>query len=256
MKKLSIGLIALSMIATTKLTSAQTEQPADSSTQNVTAVGNAETHVGWFEAEGKKVDVRFVRVIWAAEGSEKEGESNSVKQLVFDSKDPQGKAVKVYRYQITAKNTGYEEVQYDKEADYKMKSVTEGVKLHIEVPLNAAGQPEFDKAYLGNVAYNFGTKENSQKLSGATIDQVKFNIHRIELPSFGSEHKPGDKGMIYNEGYLDFTFSSKAKRIADDQFIDFNIHVKGPITLTHVRGKEREANAVSIDPAVVAKNVK
>lgn len=256
MKKLNIGLIALIMMLTAKVTLAQTEQPSDSPTHNVTTLDNAETHVGWFQAEGKKVDVRFVRVIWAAEGSEKEGESNSVKQLVFDSKDPQGKAVKVYRYQITAKNTGYDEVQNDKEADYKMKSVTEGVKLHIEVPLNAAGQPEFEKAYLGNVAYNFGTKENSQKLVGATIDNVKLKIHRMELPSFGAEHKPGDKGMIYNEGYIEFTFSSKAKRISDDQFIDFNIHVNGPITLTHVRGKEREANAVSIDPTVVAKNVR
>lgn len=255
MKKLSIGLISLCMIVTTNLSSAQTEQSTDSSTPNVVALNHSEAHVGWFEAEGKKVDVRFVRVIWAAEGSEKEGESNSMKQLVFDSKDPQGNPVKVYRYQITAKNTGYDEVQNDKEADYKMKSVTEGVKLHIEVPLNAAGQPEFEKAYLGNVAYNFGTKENSQKLTGTTIDQVKFNLHRLELPNFSSEHKPGDKGMIYNKGYIEFTFSSKAKRIADDQFINFNIHVKGPITLTHVRGKEREANAVSIDPVIVSKNV-
>lgn len=213
-------------------------------------------NVGWFEAEGKKIEVKFVRVLYAAEGSERPGESNSVQQLVFDSKDPQGNAVKVLRYQITAKNTGYDEVQQDKEEDFKMKSVTEGVKLHIEVPLDGNGKPQFDKAWVGNLAYNFGTRETRHNLSPATVSDLKLKINKIDLPVFGAAHKPGDNGVIYNQGFIDFTLSSKAKQIADDQIVDFNIHISGPITLTHVRGKERQNNAVSIDEGVVGKNIR
>ncbi len=222
---------------------------------NIENTMNNEVNVGWFEAEGKKVDVKFVRVIWAAEGSERPGESNSIQQLVFDSVDPNGNKVKVYRYQITAKNTGYDDIQEDKDADYKMKSVTEGVKLHVEVPLDASGAPQFEKAYIGNLAYNFGTKETRHNLSGETVKDLKFKINKIELPSFGAEHKPGDQGMIYHAGYIDFTLTSKAKKIDSDEFVPFNIHINGPITLTHLRGKEREANAVSINQDVVAKNI-
>lgn len=223
---------------------------------NMANANDQEENVGWFEAEGKKVEVKFVRVLYAAEGSERPGESNSVEQLVFDSKDPMGNAVKVYRFQITAKNTGYDEVQQDKEEDFKMKSVTEGVKLHIEVPLDASGNPQFDKAYVGNLAYNFGTRETRHNLSAETVSDLKFKINKIDLPTFGSQHKPGDNGIIYNQGFIDFTLSSKAKQIADDQVVAFNIHISGPITLTHVRGKERQNNAVSIDAGVVTKNIR
>lgn len=213
-------------------------------------------NVGWFEAEGKKIEVKFVRVLYAAEGSERPGESNSVEQLVFDSKDPQGKAVKVFRYQITAKNTGYDEVQQDKEEDFKMKSVTEGVKLHIEVPLDGNGKPQFDKAWVGNLAYNFGTRETRHNLSPATVSDLKLKINKIDLPVFGADHKPGDNGVIYHQGFIDFTLSSKAKHIDNDDIAAFNIHISGPITLTHVRGKERQGNAVSIDAGVVGKNIR
>lgn len=223
---------------------------------NMANANDLEENVGWFEAEGKKVEVKFVRVLYAAEGSERPGESNSVEQLVFDSKDPMGNTVKVYRFQITAKNTGYDEVQQDKEEDFKMKSVTEGVKLHVEVPLDASGNPQFDKAYVGNLAYNFGTRETRHNLSAETVSDLKFKINKIDLPTFGSQHKPGDNGVIYNQGFIDFTLSSKAKQIADDQVVPFNIHISGPITLTHVRGKERQNNAVSIDAGVVAKNIR
>lgn len=223
---------------------------------NIANANDTEENVGWFEAEGKKIEVKFVRVLYAAEGSERPGESNSVEQLVFDSKDPMGNAVKVYRFQITAKNTGYDEVQQDKEEDFKMKSVTEGVKLHVEVPLDASGNPQFDKAYVGNLAYNFGTRETRHNLSAETVSDLKFKINKIDLPTFGSQHKPGDNGVIYNQGFIDFTLSSKAKQIADDQVVPFNIHISGPITLTHVRGKERQNNAVSIDAGVVVKNIR
>lgn len=215
----------------------------------------SEEHVGTFEAEGKKIDVKFVRVLYAAEGSEREGEGNSVEQLVFDSKDPQGNDVQVYRYQIVAKNTGYDELQTDQEeGDYKLKSVAEGVKLHIEVPLQN-GKPQFDKAYIGNLAYNFGTRETRHNLSKETVSNIDFNIKRFELPTFGSNHKPGDKGIIYNEGYIEFTMTSKAKYIGSDQIGDFNINVKGPISITHVRGKERQNNAVAISEEIVENNI-
>lgn len=212
-------------------------------------------HIGSFEAEGKKVNVKFVRVLYAGEGSERAGESNAVKQLVFDSKDPKGNAVKVYRYQITAKNTGYDEIQTSKEQDFKMKSVTEGVKLHVEVPLEN-GQPRYDKAYVGNLAYNFGTRETRHNLTGETVNNLKIVIKKLELPSFGTSHKPGDDGIIYNQGYIDLSLTSKAKYIGNDQVGDFNIEIKGPISLTHVRGKERSDRAVTIDEGVVNKNIR
>lgn len=230
---------------------------AKSTTANETPVETvlpAEEYVGTFEAEGKKIDVKFVRVLYAAEGSEREGEGNSVEQLIFDSKDPKGNAVKVYRYQIVAKNTGYDEVQTDQSEDYKLKSVAEGVKLHIEVPL-VNGVPQFDKAYIGNLAYNFGTRETRHNLTAETISDIDFNIKRFELPQFGANHKPGDNGIIYNEGFIEFTMTSKAHYIGSDRIGDFNISVKGPISITHVRGKERQNNAVSIDSGVVDQNI-
>lgn len=221
----------------------------------VTTAKEAQTdYVGSFEAEGQKINVKFVRVLYAAEGSERPGESASVKQLVFDSKDPRGRDVKVVRFQITAKNTGYDEVQQDKEEDFKMKSVTEGIKLHIEVPLDRNGNLQLNRAYVGNLAYNFGTRETRHNLTGETVSDLKLNIKQLDLPSFGPAHKPGDHGVIYNQGFIDLTLTSKAKYIDSDQIGDFNISIKGPISLTHVRGKERQNNAVSISEEVVKQN--
>src|SRR5690554_1369103 len=208
-------------------------------------------YVGSFEAEGKKINVKFVRVLYAAEGSERPGESASVKQLVFDSKDPRGRDVKVVRFQVTAKNTGYDEVQQDKEEDFKMKSVTEGVKLHIEVPLDRNGNLQLNRAYVGNLAYNFGTRETRHLLTGETVSNIKLDIKQLDLPEFGPAHKPGDYGTIYHAGYIELTLTSKAKYIDSDQVGEFNVHIKSPITLTHVRGAERQNNAVNIDEAVV-----
>src|SRR5690606_12585786 len=170
--------------------------------------------------------------------------------------DPQGRDVKVVRFQVTAKNTGYDEIQEDKEEDFKMKSVTEGVKLHIEVPVDGNGNLQLDRAYVGNLAYNFGTRETRHNLSGETISNLKLNISQLDLPEFGAAHKPGDNGVIYNQGFIELTLTSKAKYIASDQIGDFNISINGPITLTHVRGKERQNNAVSISEDVVKQNVR
>lgn len=215
-----------------------------------------QAYAGSFEAEGKKIDVKFVRVIYAAEGSERPGESSSVKQLVFDSKDPRGRDVKVVRFQITAKNTGYDEVQQDKDEDFKMKSVTEGVKLHVEVPLDRHGNLQLNRAYVGNLAYNFGTRETRHLLTGETVSNIKLDIKQLDLPEFGPAHKPGDYGTIYHAGYIELTLTSKAKYIDSDQVGDFNVHIKSPITLTHVRGAERQNNAVNIDEAVVKQNIR
>ena len=215
----------------------------------------SEDYVGFFEAEGKRINVKFVRVLYAAEGSERPGESNSVEQLIFDSVDPQGNQVKVARFQITAKNTGYDEVQQDQEEDFKMKSVTEGVKLHVEIPLDASGQLQLDKAYIGNLAYNFGTRETRHNLNGETVSNIDLNIKRLELPLFDDTRKPGDQGIIYNQGFIEFTMTSNAQYIGSDRVGDFNVSIKGPITLTHVRGKERQDNAVTINADVVNHNV-
>lgn len=232
------------------------ENPAPiAKTSTAPAAVQKTDYVGSFEAEGRQIDVKFVRVLWAAEGSEREGESNSVEQLIFDSRDPQGNPVKVYRFQITAKNTGYDEVQTSKDEDFKMKSVKEGVKLHVEVPL-LHGVPQFDQAYVGNLAYNFGTRETRHILSPETVSDIVFKINKIEIPVFGPSHKPGDNGIIYNQGFIDFTMTSKAKYIDSDRIGDFQIRVKGPITLTHVRGKERQDNAVNINEGVVKQNVR
>lgn len=213
-------------------------------------------HVGKFTAEGKTHETKFVRVLFAAEGSEREGESNDISPLVYDSVDPEGNAVKVRRFQITTKNTGYEEVQVSQEEDYKLKSVQEGAKLHVEIPVAADGSLHLDRAYVGNAAYNFGTRETRQNLSPENASEINIHIKKLDLPTFGADAKPGDKGLIYNQGFIEFTFSSKVKHIASDDISDFTVEVKGPISVTHIRGKEREQNAASISADIVARNVK
>ncbi|RAV30889.1 hypothetical protein [Sinomicrobium soli] len=214
---------------------------------------NKPANAGWFRAEGRKTDVKFVRVLFAAEGSENEGESNDITQLVFDSTDPQGNAVKVYRFQVTAKNTGYDELQTTKDGDYKLKQVKQGIKLHIEVPLEN-GTPQFDKAYVGNLAYNFGTRETRHILTPEAVSGIKLKISRLELPEFGAGSKPGDKGIVYNDGYIKFKLSAEAKHIGSEQWSPFDISINAPISITHIRGRERADRAVSIDNGIVLKN--
>ncbi len=209
--------------------------------------------VGYFEAEGKKITTRFVRVLYAGEGSEEGTTSNSVKQVVYNSKDKNGKPVKAYRFQIVAKNTGYDELQTDKTQDYKLKNVTEGAKIHIEVPVEN-GQLQLEKAYVGNLAYNFGTRETRHILTAHTVDDIQLSLKRLDIPAFGPDAKPGDKGLKYNEGYISLTLTSKAKYINEDKTGDFNLHIDGVISVIHVRGKEREDRAVSIDEGIVARN--
>ncbi len=211
--------------------------------------------VGTFTAEGKTHSTKFVRVLYAAEGSEKEGESNDITPLVYDSTDPKGNAVKVRRFQITAKNTGYDEVQTSQEEDYKLKSVKEGIKLYVEVPVAADGSLELKKAYVGNAAYNFGTRETRHALTPETSSDFKINIKRLDLPNFNESNKPGDKGLIYNQGFIELSFKAKAKHLASDQISDFTVNIKGPISITHIRGKERQDAAVVINPELVAKNL-
>lgn len=214
----------------------------------------AQKNAGFFEAEGQKIDTRFVRVLFAGEGSEDEGGSNDLSQLVFDSKDPKGKAVKVVRFQILTKNTGYDEVQTSKEQDFKLKEVQNGVKLHIEVPVEN-GQIQLSKAYVGSLAYNFGTRETRNLLKATDVSDIKLNLKRLDLPKFTANHKPGDKGIIYNDGYVSLTLSSKAKHINSETVSPFNVNIDGVISITHIRGKERSDRAVTIDPALVAKNI-
>lgn len=212
-------------------------------------------YVGRFTAEGKTVDVRFVRVIFAAEGSEKAGESNDLTPLLFDSVDPSGKAVKVRRFQIVAKNTGYEDLQTSKEEDFKLKQVTEGVKLHIEVPVEN-GQLLLNKAYVGNLAYNFGTRETRNTLVPEHVNDIHVNFKKLVLPTFAADAKPGDQGIVYHAGEIQLELSAKAKNIASDKVDDFKIAIDGEISITHIRGKERAHLAVNIEPGIVAKNKK
>lgn len=223
---------------------------------NTVATAAEDANVGVFTAEGKTFETKFVRVLFAAEGSERDGESNSIVPLVYDSTDPQGNAVKVRRFQITTKNTGYEEVQTSQEEDYKLKSVQEGAKLHVEIPVAEDGTLHLDKAYLGNAAYNFGTRETRQNLSPDNSSDLKLKITKLDLPTYGADAKPGDKGLIYNDGAIQLTFSAKVKHIASDDISDFTVSIDGPISVTHIRGKEREKAATSISPEMVAKNIK
>ncbi|MCD8538473.1 MAG: hypothetical protein LRY55_00970 [Leadbetterella sp.] len=218
------------------------------------AFRSALNDVGYFEAEGKKHNTKFVRVLYAGEGSEEEGKGDSVQQLLFDSKDPKGNAVKAYRFQVVAKNTGYDELQTTQDKDYKLKSVENGVKLHIEVPVEN-GKLVLDKAYVGNLAYNFGTRETRHILTAENVSGIDLDLQRLELPVFGKGHKPGDKGIIYNSGYIRLMLTSKAKHIASDKVSDFNAVIDGPVSITHIRGKERADRAVTIDEGIVKKNI-
>jgi len=234
---------------------ANTDQDIQERKSPQTITNNLSNTVGSFTAEGKTIQTKFVRVLFAAEGSEKEGESNSIEQLKFKSINPQGKEVEVYRFQILTKNTGYDEVQTSKDEDYKLKSVKEGAKLHVEVPI-VNGIAQLDQAYIGNLAYNFGTPETRHNLTGETVSDIVLHIHKLELPKFAATNKPGDKGLFYNQGSIELTLTSKAKHIDSDKISDFNVKINGPISVTHIRGKERSDNAVNIDAGVVAKNKK
>lgn len=220
----------------------------------MTVSGQDSKPVGHFEAEGKKIETKFVRVIYNAEGSELEDGSDSVEQLVYEGKDPKGNDVKVHRFQIVTKNTGYDDLQKSQDQDYKLKSVENGAKFHIEVPIEN-GELQLDKAYVGNLAYNFGTRETRNQLVPQDVSDISFELYALDLPKFGKDSKPGDKGIIYGQGYIKFKLSSKAKNIASDQISDFIVAVDGTISITHVRGKERESRAVSIDPEIVKKNI-
>ena len=220
----------------------------------VAAYGQDTNFVGSFEAEGKSYDTKFVRVLYSAEGSELEEGGDSVEQLVYKGKDPKGKDVTVHRFQIVTKNTGYDELQKSQDADYKLKSVKNGAKIHIEVPIEN-GKLQLERAYVGNLAYNFGTRETRNQLVPQDVSDISLELHTLDLPQFGKDNKPGDKGIIYQDGYIKFKLSSKAKHIGSDQISDFTVTVDGPISITHVRGKEREAKAVSIDPEIVKKNI-
>lgn len=211
-------------------------------------------YAGNFEAEGKYYDTRFVRVIFNAEGSEKEGESNSIEPIVYESKNLQGNTVKVRRFQIVTKNTGYDEIKTAHEEDYKLKKVENGAKIHIEVPLGPNGDLQLYKAYVGNLAYNFGTRESRHQLEPDAVSDIHFDLKTLNLPKFGNDSKPGDKGIIHNQGYVKFDLTCKAKHIDSNQVSEFKVHVDSPISITHIRGKERAGHAVMIDPAIVASN--
>lgn len=218
------------------------------------AWGQDSGQVGRFEAEGKGFDTKFVRVLYSAEGSENEDGGDSVEQLVYQGKDPKGNEVRVKRFQIVTKNTGYDELQKSKEGDYKLKSVENGAKIHIEVPIEN-GQLQLDRAYVGNLAYNFGTRETRNQLKPEDVSDISFELLALDLPKFGPDRKPGDKGIIYDQGYIKFKLGSKTKNIGSDQLSDFTVEVDGPISITHVRGKEREDRAGSINPEIVKKNI-
>ncbi|MCL8001102.1 hypothetical protein M8994_23195, partial [Brucella sp. 21LCYQ03] len=146
-------------------------------------------------------------------------------------------------------------MQTDQSEDYKLKSAKEGIKLYIEVPVAADGTLDLKKAYVGNAAYNFGTHATRHALTPETSSDFKVKIKRLDLPKFDTSNKPGDKGLIYNQGFIELAFKAKAKHLDSDQISDFTVDIKGPISITHVRGKEREEAAVVINPALVSKNL-
>lgn len=225
--------------------------PASAQIPQPIAAGN----VGVFTAEGKSVQVKFVRVLYAAEGSEIEGESNSVKQLLFESQDPQGNAVQALRFQIVAKNTGYDELQTTLDADYKLKSVTEGIKLHVEIPV-IDGEMQLNRAYITNMAYNFGTRETRHLVSAEDAENINLKINKLELPAFGAQHKPGDKGIQYDTGFVELLLNAQVKHMEGDQMDDFMVTISSPISITHVRGQERSDRAVTVDPDLIRKNIR
>lgn len=210
---------------------------------------------GVFSAEGKEIDTKFTRVLYAAEGSETEGESDDVTQLIFDSVDPKGNAVKVKRFQLLTKNTGATTIDELQSDDPKMKQVINGAKLFIEIPVNTNGDLILEKAYVGNLGYtmNGGGDERHQVTAEEVADLV-LKIHTLNLPTFDASNKPGDKAIKYGEGTISFEFTGKVKHQNSETRGDFNIKVHSTISVTHIRGAERASRAVAIDPAIVAKN--
>ena len=227
---------------------------------------NQEAFSGSYKlGNAEEVKTHFTRVLYAVESNEKDAAPWNDAQIQHDGTDPQGNAVKTKRFQIVTKNVGAEIKTIDqlKAADQSagktMKSLTDGVKLFVEVPLDAQGKLLVDKAYVGNLGYKKvdDTQRVELKTPNEQIESIKFNLTRLELPVYNGVQPGNHEGASrYNEGYIKFELEASVRPNATVGFQKLVVKVDSPISVTQIRGKDKANKVAVIDPNVVNKNRK
>lgn len=227
---------------------------------------NQEAFSGSYKlGNAEEVKTHFTRVLYAVESNEKDAAPWNDTQLVYDSKDPQGNNVKVKRFQFVTKNVGdniktIDELKAaDEKAGKTMKSLTDGVKIFVEVPIDASGALQVNKAYVGNLGYKTKTDDKRVELTDPSvqIESIDFTLSRLETPAYKDVQPGNHEGASrYNEGYIKFNLTAKVRPNATAEFQTLVVKVDSPISVTQIRGKNVANRAVAISEAVIAKNRK
>ena len=219
---------------------------------------NQEAFSGSYKlGNAEEVKTHFTRVLYAVESNEKDAAPWNDAQLVYDSK--------VKRFQFVTKNVGDNVKTIDelKAADEKagktMKSLTDGVKIFVEVPIDASGALQVNKAYVGNLGYKTKTDDKRVELTDPSvrIESIDFTLSRLETPAYKDVQPGNHEGASrYNEGYIKFNLTAKVRPNATAEFQTLVVKVDSPISVTQIRGKNVANRAVAISEVVIAKNRK
>ena len=95
----------------------------------------------------------------------------------------------------------------DEKAGKTMKSLTDGVKIFVEVPIDASGALQVNKAYVGNLGYKTKTDDKRVELTDPSvqIESIDFTLSRLETPVYKDVQPGNHEGASrYNEGYIKF----------------------------------------------------
>lgn len=244
MKKILLSSFVFGLFLTmtqTSCTKGEVNGPDDT---HISAPDIKSGYAGYFTIGDIRVDTRHIRVLYIAEGTET-GAGDSSLPLLVDAVDVDGNPIKAYRYQITVKNTGFDDVGG---TDPKMKNLKGGgVKLFLDVPVEG-GQAQISKALVGNFGYTLDDTEDRTQFAPEQVDNIRFNLETLELPDVPG--KPGDSGIVNNAGRIKFTFSADT-----EGGNELKIKVDSEISVTHARGSDKLAR-VQTNPEVIKKNVK
>lgn len=227
---------------------------------------NQESFSGSYKfGDEAEVKTHFTRILVPVESNEKDPAPWNDAQIQHDGTDPQGNAVKTKRFQIVTKNIGAEIKTIDqlKANDQSlgktMKTLTDGVKLFVEVPVDAQGKLLLDKAYVGNLGYKKVDDARRVELKNPNeqIESIKFKLTRLELPAYNGVQPGNHEGAArYYEGYIKFELEASVRPNATVGFQKLVVKVDSPISVTQIRGKDKANKVAVIDPNVVNKNRK
>ncbi len=227
---------------------------------------NQESFSGSYKfGDEAEVKTHFTRVLIPVESKENDPAPWNDAQIQHDGTDPQGNAVKTKRFQIVTKNIGAEIKTIDQlkandqAAGKTMKTLTDGVKLFVEVPVDAQGKLLLDKAYVGNLGYKkvADAQRVELKTPNEQIESIKFNLTKLELPVYKDVQPGNHEGASrYYEGYIKFELEASVRPSATVGFQKLVVKVDSPISVTQIRGKDKANKVAVIDPNVVNKNRK